>query len=416
MTPKELKGKYGQFFSKNPLIREVIQSLISNDGSLMEPSVGEGDLIFGLEQREPVLIDFKPKVSDINGIPVIEMDFFEYPKENRFNTIIGNPPFVKYKFLDESVKQNVVDYGYGKKANLYYFFIHKCIEQLEENGELIFITPKEFMYNVGAITLRKYMYENGTITHFIDCGEKKLFSDAAVPSLCIFRYEKNNKTKTTKFWETLDSYINKDHHQENPMTFVNDQFSFTESDIATTLSDYFDVKVGMVSGMDEMYLTDREVDGVYVHSFRTNSGHKNYYFLDDVNINDAPEDIKILFLANKQRLMNRKIKKYTENDWWKYGAVRNLDNMLSNKHRIYVAPKTRIPNPFFLGEPNEMYSGALIGIFPKRDDINLNTAINFFNSDIFKKRLKEYFIMIEDKYNFTPSVLGKIPLNLTEII
>ena len=77
---KELtdKEKYGQFFSKNPAIRRVIQSLISNDGTLMEPSVGEGDLVFGLEERNPVLIDFRPKVSEVNGIEVLNMDFFEY--------------------------------------------------------------------------------------------------------------------------------------------------------------------------------------------------------------------------------------------------------------------------------------------------------------------------------------------------
>ena len=415
MVLKE-KDKYGQFFSKNPLIRKVIQSLISNDGTILEPSVGEGDLIFGLEPKNPTLIDFKPKVLDINGVPVLQMDFFDYPIENKFDTIIGNPPFVKYKFLDESVKANVDHYGYNKKSNLYYFFIHKCIEQLEDSGELIFITPKEFMYNVGAIILRNYMYNNGTITHFIDCGEKKLFSDASVPSLCIFRYEKNNIIKRTKFWESFDSYINKDEFIDIPMSIMNDQFCFCDETEQTILSDYFDVKVGVVSGMDPFYLTDRDADGIFVHRFRTNSGYKNYYFFDNINnINDLPEDIRDLFLANKEKLINRRIKKYTENDWWKYGAVRNLENMLSDKQRIYVAPKTRIENPFFLGQANELYSGALLGIFPKRDNIDLNKSINFFNSSVFKIRLKEYFIMIEDKYNFTPSVLGKIPLDISEI-
>jgi adenine-specific DNA-methyltransferase len=415
MVLKE-KDKYGQFFSKNPLIRKVIQSLISNDGTILEPSVGEGDLIFGLEPKNPTLIDFKPKVLDINGVSVLQMDFFDYSIENKFNTIIGNPPFVKYKFLDESVKANVDHYGYNKKSNLYYFFIHKCIEQLEDGGELIFITPKEFMYNVGAIILRNYMYNNGTITHFIDCGEKKLFSDASVPSLCIFRYEKNNIIKRTKFWESFDSYINKDEFIDIPMSIMNDQFCFCDETEQTILSDYFDVKVGVVSGMDPFYLTDRDADGFFVHRFRTNSGYKNYYFFDNINnINDLPEDIRDLFLANKEKLINRRIKKYTENDWWKYGAVRNLENMLSDKQRIYVAPKTRIENPFFLGQANELYSGALLGIFPKRDNIDLNKSINFFNSSVFKIRLKEYFIMIEDKYNFTPSVLGKIPLDISEI-
>lgn len=413
MTEKE---KYGQFFSKNPVIREVIHSLIANNGSLMEPSVGEGDLIFGLENRQPTLIDFKPKVNEINGIPVIESDFFEYSLDNKFNTIVGNPPFVKYKLLDDSVKMNVEHYNYNKKSNLYYFFIHKCIEQLEDGGELIFITPKEFMFNVGAIVLRTFMFENGTITHFIDCGGKKLFSDASVPSLCIFRFEKGNTTRNTKFWETLDSYVSGDVCIEKELSFINDQFSFGSNQATSILSDFFDVKVGVVSGMDDFYLTDREHDGVFVHKFRTNAGYKNYYFFDDKDINEVPDDIRQMFISNKEKLINRKIKKYTENDWWKYGAVRNLDNMLSDKNRIYVAPKTRIPNPFFLGDPNELYSGSLLGIFPKNNQINLINAINFFNSDVFKKRLKEYFIMIEDKYTFTPSVLGKIPLNLIEII
>jgi adenine-specific DNA-methyltransferase len=282
------KDKYGQFFSKNPVIRNVIQSLIANKGTIMEPSVGEGDLIFGLESKEPVLIDFKPKVREINNIPVIEMDFFSYPIENKFNTIIGNPPFVKYKFLDDSVKKNIKHYefnkktnpnGYNKKSNLYYFFIHKCIEQLEDNGELIFITPKEFMYNVGAITLRNFMFQNGTITHFVDCGEKKLFTDASVPSLCIFRFQKGTFLRETKFWETIESYVSKDEYVIKPMKISNDQFCFCDEDDTNTLSDFFDVKVGVVSGLDGFYETDRVEDGVYIHKFRTNSGYKNYYFL-----------------------------------------------------------------------------------------------------------------------------------------
>lgn len=430
LTKEELeklnKEKYGQFFSKNPIIRKVIQSLISNEGTIMEPSVGEGDLIFGLEDKTPILIDFKPKVTEINGIPVIETDFFNYPLENKFNTIIGNPPFVKYKFLDDSVKENTKHYlhhknlnpnGYNKKSNLYYFFIHKCIEHLEHDGELIFITPKEFMYNVSAITLRNFMYQNGTITHFVDCGEKKLFTDASVPSLCIFRFQKGTYVRETKFWETIESYVNNDEHIIKPLKISNDQFCFCDDDNTTTLSDFFDVKVGVVSGLDGFYLTNNVEDGVYIHKFRTNSGYKNYYFFDHINdINLLPEDIRNLFLRNKTKLKNRKIKKYTENDWWKYGAVRNLDNMLSDKNRIYVAPKTRLSNPFFMGSPNELYSGSLLGLFPKNDNIDLQKTINFFNSDVFKERLKQFFIMIEDKFNFTPSVLGKIPLNLNEII
>ena len=78
---------------------------------------------------------------------------------------------------------------------------------LQDDGELIFIVPKEWLYNTSAQFLRDYLCENGDFTHFIDCGEEKLFDDADVPALCIFRYQKNFKGKV-KYYESIDDYNN----------------------------------------------------------------------------------------------------------------------------------------------------------------------------------------------------------------
>ena len=413
---KVKKKKLGQFYSKNVDIRTAIQSLIKNNGNILEPSVGEGDLIIGIENKELTIIEIDSDKDSIRDVPLLNMDFFDYTDDNMFDTIIGNPPYVKFKFCNELLKNKLKKFNYNEKSNLYYFFIHKSINHLKPNGELIFITPKEFMYSVSAIELRKLIDNLGNITHFIDCGEEKLFSDASVPSLCIFRFEKSKNNTPTKFWENLKSYLNNDEPVLKNISMINDQFCFSRENFTTTLSDFFNVKVGVVSGMDKVYLTNDDADGVFIHKFRTNNGYKNYYYFDNIkSIDETPEKIRNHFLAYKIELKNRKIKNYNENDWWKYGAVRNLDLMLGNNKRIYVPPKTRIENPFFMGTPSELYSGALLGLFPKNDKINLEKSILFFNSDVFKKRLKEYFIMINNKFNFTPSVLGKIPLNLQEV-
>lgn len=36
------------------------------------------------------------------------MDFFDYPLENQFDTIIGNPPYVKHKDIAPSTKENSI--------------------------------------------------------------------------------------------------------------------------------------------------------------------------------------------------------------------------------------------------------------------------------------------------------------------
>jgi adenine-specific DNA-methyltransferase len=187
--------------------------------------------------------------------------------------------------------------------------------------------------------------------------------------------------------------------------------------IETTVSDFFDVRVGIVNGKEKFYLTDRTADGNYVTRFRTGENeYKNYYFIDHItNILDLPDDIREYFLNHKGELINRKIKSFNENNWWKYGAVRNKSSMISDTNRIYVPEKTRIANPFFLGSPNEMYCGSLLGLFPNKQGINLKKSVEFFNSSTFKNRLEEFFIKTNNKYTFTPSILGKIPLYLSEI-
>jgi adenine-specific DNA-methyltransferase len=419
MSQINKKTKLGQFYSKNPIIRQTIQSLIQNDGPIMEPSVGQGDLLVGINDRELIMFDVETDIDEFNGYPVHKMDFFDEPASYPgVKTIIGNPPFVKFKLLDDDLKAKMNLYGYKSKSNLYYLFIHRCIEHLRWGGELIFIAPKEFMFNVGAANLRRTMYEFGQITHFIDCGRTKLFADADVPSLCIFRYEKTITSELkTNYWNTIESYVNNDTSIVRELVLVDDQFTFSEVEITSTVSDFFDVRVGIVNGKEKFYLTDRAADGNYVTRFRTGENeYRNYYFIDHItNILDLPDDVREYFLNHKEQLINRKIKSFNEDNWWKYGAVRNKNAMTSDTNRIYVPEKTRVANPFFVGSPNEMYCGSLLGLFPNKPDINLEKAVIFFNSETFKSRLETFFIKTTNKYTFTPSILGKIPLYLSEI-
>ena len=74
---------------------------------------------------------------------------------------------------------------------------------------------------------------------------------------------------------------------------------------------------------------------------------------------------------HKRKLMRRKIKKFNETNWWKWGRWQ-YD---SDEDRIYVNCKTRAERPFFT-HPVKNYDGSVLAIFPyKKIDCKLAAEI-----------------------------------------
>ena len=197
-------------------------------------------------------------------------------------------------------------------GNLYYFFIKYCVSILENNGELILIVPKEWLYNVSSQFVRDYLSENGGFTHFIDCGEEKLFDDADVPALCIFRFQKGY-FGGLKFYETLDDfylgkYIEKQTTYSNTIMFSNNSYD------GKRISDYFDVKVGLVTGAEKIFKVGNDTelcDELLIDIIGTNKTSSKYVFADRItNFDNIPLDIQQYLIHHKKKLIEREIKKF----------------------------------------------------------------------------------------------------------
>ena len=65
-------------------------------------------------------------------------------------------------------------------------------------------------------------------------------------------------------------------------------------------------------------------------------------------------------LSHKAKLMNRKIRRFDESNWWEWGRK----FCARSGARIYVNGKTRQRKPFFLSEI-EAYDGSVMALFPK---------------------------------------------------
>lgn len=127
-TKSGLNRNLGQFFSPKILVDKAASLIKYKSGRLLEPSCGNG-AFRKLMDETSVFIEIDKEV--IFDDRVLNMDFFDYPISEKFDTIIGNPPYIDNKLLNITHSTAI-----KVQANLYLYFIEKCFYHLKERGEL----------------------------------------------------------------------------------------------------------------------------------------------------------------------------------------------------------------------------------------------------------------------------------------
>lgn len=343
----------GQVYTPNKVVERMVD-LIQNSGNILEPSSGHGVFVDFLKKRGKKATAVEMDLYTAKKGALV-MDFFAYNEKNKFNTIIGNPPYVAYNDIFDSTLDLIsgIDYlkEYHERTNLFIFFIRKAIEHLKPGGELIFITPRDFIKLTSSYPLNEFLYNSGTITHWFEYGDEVVFPGYS-PNVVVWRFELDNFSRKTETNSGIKNF-----------TFNEGQILFTTTFNKIKFSDLFYVKVGAASGSDKIF---ENVNGnrEFVCSYTRKSGELKRMFYN----------VKNRFLEQyKEQLLNRKISKFTENNWWKWGR----SAYESDDERIYVNCKTRINEPFFINDC-KLFDGSVLGIFPK-NKMDINKALELFN-------------------------------------
>lgn len=333
----------GQVFTP-PNVVEFMLSMCQNNGRFLEPSTGEGAFVKALTSRKKdwVGIEIDPRIAPED---VQVQDFFTYPLTEKFDTIIGNPPYVRFQDIPSTTRRRLKSKLFDYRSNLFLFFIEKCVQHLKPGGELIFIVPREFIKLTAAKKLNHWLFEQGSITHFYETGDTRIFGPHT-PNCAIFRFEAGR----------TDRSMDDGRH----FTEVAGQLMFLREHYPIRLGDVFSVKVGGVSGADTIF-THPEGNREFVYSRTIHEGDTRRMFYD----------IKHPHLeAHKQKLLTRKVRTFNENNWWVWGRLPPA----GDAPRIYVNGKTRHSQPFFLHDCPH-YDGSILGLFPKRQDISRKALI-----------------------------------------
>ena len=340
----------GQVFTP-PKVVAFMLDLCRNSGRVLEPSAGSGAFLQALleQQRDYVGLELDPAVAHPAACV---QDFFDYPLSEQFDTIIGNPPYVRYQDVAVDTKKRLKSELFDGRSNLFLFFIEKCIRHLKPGGELVFIVPRELIKLTAAKKLNAWLYAQGSITHFYETGDTRVFGEHT-PNCAIFRFEKG---RTDRAMADGRRFVE-----------VDGQLMFLRDNYGVRFGDVFTVKVGAVSGADEIFTHPKgNMEFVYSKTVETGETRRMLYSIKHPHLD-----------KHKSELLARRVTTFDESNWWQWGRAFPI-----NLHpRIYVNGRTRKPEPFFLHDCNS-FDGSVLALFtknqrmPRRDLIQCMLMLN----------------------------------------
>ena len=248
--------------------------------------------------------------------------------------------------------------------------------------------------------LNQWLYAQGSITHAIELGDARIFS-GAVPNCLIWRFELGCRERRMRYAEIgtadeLQRALAAPPWEERYCLEAAGQLMFSREKHRLPLKSIASVKVGAVSGADEIYADAEQGNRDFVCSSTRTTGKTRRMIW--VGPDDPPADS---LLPHKARLIARGIRPFDESNWWHWG--RGYPE--NNRPRIYVNGRTRQPQPFFQ-HPCPHFDGAILAIFPHDPDINLPAFCAALNAVAWE----QLGFVCDGRYLFTQRSLENAPL------
>ena len=410
------KNKYGQYFTIKS-IADFMVMLIDKDkqAKILEPSCGEGVFLKSLEQsgyNQVSAYEIDPTLN--NPYEYVKYEsFVSSPINEKFDVVIGNPPYIRWKNLEDALKTELESSSiwqryFNSLCDYLFIFILKGIEQLNENGELIFICPEYWMNTTHSRSLRDYMLRNGSITDIYLFKETPLF-EGVTSSYVIFKYAKSHKAErislyryTRKGKPTNEDLANKScfSKQSIPQFHIGERwilageeerYSINSLEIACNkpasslfdseihrIGDFCDIGNGMVSGLDKAFCVDdihslnNEEKAALIHVYKAKD-LQQYYNITDSYYFFLQDDISECVFREKYPNIYAKLQPYREDllkrysygknlPIWEFAFPRNESLFRRNQERIFVPCKERISNKQYF-----RFAIATSAIFPLQD-------------------------------------------------
>lgn len=174
-TKEKLRGG---FYTPNSIAAFILKWGFngSKENDVLEPSCGDGIFLkeirdSGYQYRSVTAVEIDPVEAEktrkipISNSNVITSDFHEFclKTNQRFDLVIGNPPYIRYQFFDRKQQKAAEDIfikaylRYSKLTNAWVSFVIGSSLLLKEKGKIGFVLPAELLQVSFAQQLREFL-------------------------------------------------------------------------------------------------------------------------------------------------------------------------------------------------------------------------------------------------------------------
>jgi len=396
------------------IIKRYIEDALNNGIGINKIRHGLENDIYGAEIDK---IHYKKCLQNLDNVAneyginnvnwqLYNTDILKNELSTKFDYIIGNPPYISYRDLDEAtrsfIKGKFKTCAYGK-FDYCYAFIEASLDGLSDKGVLAYIIPNSIFKNVFAQELRNVILPY--IVKILDYTTKKLFEQVLTSSAILVCSKANNKdyieyeNAATKDVYNIDKnsltekWVFTSNITQKPIKRFGDYFTASIS-IATLFNEAyvikkFTIEKNFIKVGD--YCIERGITKEGVSPRSLNYSKKElilfpYKYERNKLVRYKKEDFEKLFPeATKYlesfsaQLAKRKSDKSVE--WFEYGRTQALAHL--NQPKLLLSTVvTKEVKVYQLSNECIPYSG--IYVIPKAD-MPLSFAKELLESDLFYK-------------------------------
>ena len=460
------KDNLGQHFTPRA-VADFMLSLAnaSSEAQVLEPSCGEGVFLESLHQQGfHQITAFEVDQRLARDFAYVQYSSFVSANiVQKFDLVIGNPPYIGWKKLPQHLKEELKDNALWQThcnslCDYLFMFILKSVALLKPGGELIFICPEYWINTTHSQPLRNYLITQGHFECFYHFSETPIFEQANISTI-IFKYVKGKISKLppisiTKYTsrqalnvQTLDILSNTKWPAPDLERFEIPQFEPDkkwllvrpvilqglqrfEDVCQTTIGEMCDIAHGLVSGLEKAFRLPEDlplnklerqhllsvVKGKNLEQFRPTEV-TSYIFLNEV---DTEDDLKQRFPNFYQHLQTYRValeKRYQYKrtiPYWHWVFLRSFQRFGQSQPRIFAPVKERITHKNyvrFAGIPAGLYpTQDVIALFPKPTTReSLWYVLAFLNSPVVFEWYQYHGIVKGGVVEFSERPLASIP-------
>ena len=225
--------KIGSYYTPKNLADFMVDYCLSQLNmqiiNVLEPSVGDGMFVSSINdsnltnyldainltivEREEKELNKANNRNIADNINLVSncADYLDFQliDENKYNLIIGNPPYVKKNYLTyeqkELCKNLHVDSGLSNKSihNIWTSFLISAVNKLDENGIIAFVLPLELLQVTFAEEIREFLKNELERVEVFTFNELQFQECKGQDTVILFGYKEHEENGV--YYTTIDS-------------------------------------------------------------------------------------------------------------------------------------------------------------------------------------------------------------------